>query len=68
MKSITLRDLPGKSAEFCTGLRIERGVVVTSNGRPIAVLSAVNEANLTGIPFRHPSGLMVLTAEHSSKE
>jgi prevent-host-death family protein len=46
MKFISVRDLRGKSAEIWKNLPTEREVVVTSNGRPIAVLSAVNESNL----------------------
>jgi antitoxin (DNA-binding transcriptional repressor) of toxin-antitoxin stability system len=46
MKFISVRDLRGKSAEVWKDLPAEREVVVTSNGRPIAILSAVNESNL----------------------
>jgi len=46
MKFISVRDLRGKSAEVWKELPTEREVVVTSNGRPIAILSAVNESNL----------------------
>ena len=46
MKFISVRDLRGKSAEVWEELPAEREVVVTSNGRPIAILSAVNESNL----------------------
>jgi antitoxin (DNA-binding transcriptional repressor) of toxin-antitoxin stability system len=46
MKFISVRDLRGKSAEVWRDLPAEREVVVTSNGRPIAILSAVNESNL----------------------
>lgn len=46
MKFISVRDLRGKSAEVWKDLPSKREVVVTSNGRPIAILSAVNESNL----------------------
>ena len=46
MKFISVRDLRGKSAEVWKELPVEREVVVTSNGRPIAILSAVSESNL----------------------
>ncbi len=46
MKFISVRNLRGKSAEVWKGLPQDREVVVTSNGRPIAILSAVNESNL----------------------
>ncbi|MCX5806491.1 MAG: type II toxin-antitoxin system Phd/YefM family antitoxin [Proteobacteria bacterium] len=46
MKFISVRDLRGKSAEVWKNLPTEREIVVTSNGRPIAILSTVNESNL----------------------
>ena len=46
MKFISVRDLRGKSAEVWKKLPREREVVVTSNGRPIAILSTVSESNL----------------------
>ena len=46
MKFISVRDLRGKSAEVWKNLPAERELIVTSNGRPIAILSAVNESNL----------------------
>jgi antitoxin (DNA-binding transcriptional repressor) of toxin-antitoxin stability system len=46
MKFISVRDLRGKSAEVWKSLPGEREMVVTSNGRPIAILAAVNESNL----------------------
>jgi antitoxin (DNA-binding transcriptional repressor) of toxin-antitoxin stability system len=46
MKFISVRDLRGKSAEVWKELPSEREVVVTSNGRPIAILSAVSDSNL----------------------
>jgi len=46
MKFISVRDLRGKSAKVWKELPAEREIVVTSNGRPIAILSAVSESNL----------------------
>ena len=46
MKFISVRDLRGRSAEVWKELPLEREIVVTSNGRPIAILSAVSESNL----------------------
>lgn len=46
MKFLSVRDLRSKSAEVWKGLAAEREMVVTSNGRPIAILSAVSEENL----------------------
>ena len=46
MKFISIRDLRGKSAEVWKKLPGEREMIITSNGRPIAILAAVNESNL----------------------
>ena len=46
MKFLSVRDLRGKSAEVWKELAGEGEMVITSNGRPIAVLAAVNESNL----------------------
>lgn len=46
MKFVSVRDLRGKSAEIWRELPDEREMVVTSNGRPVAILAAVSESNL----------------------
>jgi antitoxin (DNA-binding transcriptional repressor) of toxin-antitoxin stability system len=46
MKFLSVRDLRGKSAQIWKELHDEREMVVTSNGRPIAILAAINETNL----------------------
>lgn len=46
MKFVSVRDLRGKSAEIWRELQGEREMVVTSNGRPVAILAAVSESNL----------------------
>ena len=46
MKFLSVRDLRGKSAKIWKELPEEREMVITSNGRPIAILAAINEANL----------------------
>ncbi|MCE5204375.1 MAG: type II toxin-antitoxin system Phd/YefM family antitoxin [Actinomycetia bacterium] len=46
MRFVSVRDLRGKSADIWRDLRDEREMVVTSNGRPVAILAAVNESNL----------------------
>jgi antitoxin (DNA-binding transcriptional repressor) of toxin-antitoxin stability system len=46
MRFLTVRDLRGKSAEVWRDLVGEREMVVTNNGRPIAILATVNESNL----------------------
>lgn len=46
MRFVSVRDLRGKSAEVWKRLRGEREMIITSNGRPIAILAAVSESNL----------------------
>ncbi len=46
MKFLSVRDLRSRPAEVWRGLSDEREMVVTSNGHPIAILSAVTEDTL----------------------
>ncbi len=46
MKFVSVQDLRAKSARIWRDLPEEGEMVVTSNGRPIAILSAVTESNL----------------------
>lgn len=46
MKFITVRDLRGRSGQVWNQLAREREVILTSNGKPIAILSAVSEETL----------------------
>jgi prevent-host-death family protein len=43
MKFVTVRDLRGKTSELWKALERERELVVTNNGKPIAILSATDE-------------------------
>lgn len=45
MKFVTVRDLRGKTSELWRELEQERELVVTNNGKPIAILSATDEAS-----------------------
>ena len=46
MKFVGVRDLRGVSADIWRELRDAREMVITSNGRPVAILVAVNDSNL----------------------
>ena len=46
MRFLSVRDLRGKSSQVWKTLSEEGEMVVTNNGRPVAILSPVNEANL----------------------
>lgn len=55
MRFLSVRDLRSKSAQVWQDLPAERELVITSNGRPIAILAAINESNLEEslAAFRH---------------
>lgn len=46
MRFVSVRDLRGKSAQIWKHLAKIKEIVVTSNGKPIAILSAASEGNL----------------------
>ncbi len=46
MKFLSVRDLRGNSASVWRELLKEKEMVVTNNGRPVAVLSSVDDSNL----------------------
>ncbi len=43
MKFVTVRDLRGRTSELWKALEQQRELVVTNNGKPIAILSATDE-------------------------
>lgn len=46
MKFLTVRDLRNKSAQVWKDLTDEQEMIITNNGRPVAILSSINENNL----------------------
>jgi prevent-host-death family protein len=46
MEYVTIRDLRLKPAEVWEKLRRQRELILTSNGRPVAVISDANEENV----------------------
>ena len=46
MKILSVRDLRTRAAQVWKELPTEREMVITNNGRPIAILAAINEATL----------------------
>ncbi|MCK5594917.1 type II toxin-antitoxin system prevent-host-death family antitoxin [bacterium] len=46
MQFVTVRDLRGKSAQVWRRLSNEKEIIITSNGKPIAILSAASEGSL----------------------
>jgi len=55
MKFLSVRDLKTKSSQIWQELPDQKEMVITSNGRPIAILSSTNENNLKQVvsAFRH---------------
>lgn len=55
MKFLSVRDLKTKSSKVWKELPDQKEMIVTSNGRPIALLSSINENNLEQVlsAFRH---------------
>jgi antitoxin (DNA-binding transcriptional repressor) of toxin-antitoxin stability system len=46
MKFISVRDLRSKSAQVWKQLPEEREMIITSNGRPIAIIAAIGDSDL----------------------
>ena len=46
MKFISVRDLRSKSAQVWKELPQEREMIITNNGRPIAIIAAANDSDL----------------------
>jgi len=46
MKILSVRDLRTRAAQVWKELPAEREMVITNNGRPVAILAAINEATL----------------------
>jgi len=65
MRFVTVRDLRSKSAELWRDLADEREMVVTSNGRPVAVLAAVREDNVEEVlaAFRRNRALTAIETQ-----
>jgi antitoxin (DNA-binding transcriptional repressor) of toxin-antitoxin stability system len=65
MRFATVRDLRSKSAELWRDLAEEREMVVTNNGRPVAVLAAARDDNVEEVlrSFRRDRALAALEAQ-----
>lgn len=46
MKFLSVRDLRNKSSQIWQELPEQREMIITSNGRPIAIISSINENDL----------------------
>ena len=71
MKFLSVRDLKTKSSQVWKELPNQKEMIVTSNGRPIALLSSINENNLEQVltAFRHARATnAVATVQYESTQ
>jgi antitoxin (DNA-binding transcriptional repressor) of toxin-antitoxin stability system len=69
MKFISVRDLKTKSSQVWKELPVQKDMVITSNGRPIAILSSITENNLEQVlsAFRQARAMEAVTSiQHES--
>ena len=64
MKFISVRDLKAKSSKVWKELPDQKDMVITSNGRPIAILSSITENNLEQVlsAFRQARAMEAVTS------
>ena len=64
MRFVSVRELRGKSAAIWKALAVENDMVVTSNGKPVALLSATSEDTLEEslVALRRARALAAVTA------
>ncbi|RJP44876.1 MAG: type II toxin-antitoxin system Phd/YefM family antitoxin [Desulfobacteraceae bacterium] len=64
MKFLSVRDLKTKSSRIWQELPDQKDMVITSNGRPIAILSSITEDNLEQVlsSFRRARAMQAVNA------
>jgi len=64
MKFLSVRDLKTKSSQVWKELSDQKDMVITSNGRPIAILSSITEDNLEQVlsAFRQARAIEAVTS------
>ena len=64
MKFLSVRDLRGKSSQVWKELPEQKEMIITNNGRPIAILSSINEDNLERVlsAFRRARAIEAVAA------
>ncbi|MBW2041174.1 MAG: type II toxin-antitoxin system Phd/YefM family antitoxin [Deltaproteobacteria bacterium] len=64
MKYLSVRDLRTRSAKIWQDLSNEKEMIVTSNGKPIALLAPINEENLEEVvsAFRYARASAAVSA------
>lgn len=64
MKFLSVRDLKTKSSQIWKELLDQKNMVITSNGKPIAILSSISENNLEQVlsAFRQARAMDAVTS------
>ncbi|MBL7181406.1 MAG: type II toxin-antitoxin system prevent-host-death family antitoxin, partial [Desulfobacterales bacterium] len=64
MKFLSVRDLKTKSSQVWKELSDQKEMVITSNGKPIAVISSITENNLEQVlsAFRQARAMQAVTS------
>jgi antitoxin (DNA-binding transcriptional repressor) of toxin-antitoxin stability system len=64
MKFLSVRDIKTKSSQVWKDLPCQKEMVITNNGRPIAILSTINENNLEQVlsAFRRARTMEAVTS------
>jgi antitoxin (DNA-binding transcriptional repressor) of toxin-antitoxin stability system len=64
MKLLSVRDLKTKSSQVWKDLPDQKEMVITNNGRPVAILSSVNENNFEQVlsAFRQARAIEAVTS------
>jgi antitoxin (DNA-binding transcriptional repressor) of toxin-antitoxin stability system len=64
MKFLSIRDLRTKSSQIWQELPEQKEMIITSNGRPIAILSSITEEDLEPVlaAFRHARAASAVAA------
>ena len=64
MKFLSIRDLKTKSSQVWKELSDQKDMIITSNGRPIAILSSITENNLDQVlsAFRQARAMQAVTS------
>jgi len=67
MKFVSVRDLRGRSADVWRQLADEREMVITSNGKPVAILSSTSEDSVEEslLAIRRARGMAAVEAMQS---
>jgi len=67
MKFVSVREFKGKSGQVWEDLAREKDVILTNNGRPVALVSAIPEGSLEGSLAAVRKARAILAAEEMQR-